>query len=66
VLSGGDDYELCFTVPADRVSDAERAAATAGCAIQYIGTIEAQPGLRYLENGRSVVAQAAGYDHFAR
>jgi thiamine-monophosphate kinase len=65
-LSGGDDYELCFTVPADRIADAERAATTAVCTIQHIGTIEEQPGLRYFENGRPVVAAASGYDHFAR
>lgn len=64
-LSGGDDYELCFTVPADRVSAAERAAATVACAIRRIGTIEAQPGLRCFDGGRPVSADAVGYDHFA-
>jgi thiamine-monophosphate kinase len=65
-LGGGDDYELCFTVPASRVRAAEHAAGIAACEICQIGTVEAEPGVRYLDGGRPVVAEMAGYDHFAR
>jgi thiamine-monophosphate kinase len=64
-LSGGDDYELCFTVPAEQAAAAERASASTACPIRRIGTIESQPGLRCFDLGRAVVAVAAGYDHFA-
>jgi thiamine-monophosphate kinase len=63
-LSGGDDYELCFTVPVERAGEAERAAVAAGCPIHRVGVIEASAGVRYLENGRPVSVDAPGYDHF--
>ena len=63
-LTGGDDYELCFTAPAQR-HDAIRAVLVA-CATPaiVIGRIEAEPGLRVdggLDGARSA---NAGWDHF--
>ena len=64
--SGGDDYELCFTAPADAGAD--------------IGAVSAQLGLRITRIGRIVVGEGVhpvdaksqpwssprrGYDHFA-
>lgn len=66
-LSGGDDYELCFTVPAGQESDLVRAAAGLDVAITRIGTIEPEPGLRLLdESGQAHMPQRLGYDHFGK
>lgn len=64
LLRGGDDYELCFTVPADRTADAERAAANTGVAITRIGTVDAAAGVRDTA-GRALDAARGGWDHFA-
>ncbi len=59
-LFGGDDYELCFTVPpgrADKVSSQVNAT--------RIGAIEAQSGIRCVREDRSVwIPERRGYDHF--
>lgn len=65
-LNGGDDYELCFTVPAERVAAAERAAVASGCTISRIGVVEPATGVRYRDHGRPAPVEAPGYDHFAR
>jgi thiamine-monophosphate kinase len=65
-LSGGDDYELCFAIPAEHVATAERAAVTVGCKISRIGVVEPSPGVRYRDHGRAIAVETSGYDHFAR
>ena len=66
VLAGGDDYELCFTAPADR-RDAILAAATqANVNVSRIGRITAGPGLAVMAvNGQPLPYDKTGYDHFA-
>jgi thiamine-monophosphate kinase len=63
-LTGGDDYELCFTAPAQR-HDAIRAALDA-CATPaiVIGRIEAEPGLRVHGRLGGARSAGAGWDHF--
>ena len=65
-LAGGDDYELCFTAPAERRDDVSRAGEAAGVAVTRIGRIESAPGLRVVDgDGRPVAGLAtAGFDHF--
>lgn len=64
-LSNGDDYELCFTIPAAREPAFRRVSANLGVACSYIGDIEAGAGLRIVdENGADYRAPATGYDHF--
>lgn len=64
-LSGGDDYELCFTVPAEREQQLAALAADTGVAVTRIGTIEVEPGLRLLDpDGRALPLPRGGYDHF--
>lgn len=58
-LSGGDDYELLYTMPAAQAS----AGAQHGV---RIGTIVAGSGVTCRLNGAPHVPQHAGYDHFAR
>jgi thiamine-monophosphate kinase len=64
VLFGGDDYELLFTVPADRAAGFE-AGAHAGVPVHRIGVIEAGAGVRCERNGRVEELRGGGYDHFA-
>lgn len=64
-LSGGDDYELCFTLVPERESELEAVMAPCGCPVTRIGEIEAAAGIRLRDPaGRVVAAEAAGYRHF--
>jgi thiamine-monophosphate kinase len=64
-LSGGDDYELCFTAPPAAEAELVRRAGELGVAVTRVGAIEAEPGLRVIDpNGRTVPLERAGYDHF--
>lgn len=64
VTSGGDDYELLFTVPPERAADVAAAAARV-LPVHRIGVIEAQAGVRCERDGRAETCGGAGYDHFA-
>src|SRR5450830_1477049 len=64
-LSGGDDYELCFTAPASRREQVLAAAEKAGTDITRVGVIEAMPGLRLLDTGGEPLDLAlTSFDHF--
>lgn len=66
VLAGGDDYELCFTAPAERRDAVAAAAQSAGVAVTRIGRIGAEPGLSVVgPDGQRLQFDKAGYDHFA-
>ena len=66
-LSGGDDYELCFTAPVSARAAVQAAAVSANTAVHRIGRITAQPGLRVLdEQGQALdLTQLRSFDHFA-
>jgi thiamine-monophosphate kinase len=64
VLFGGDDYELLFTVPADRAAALE-AELGQSHVLHRIGRIEAAAGLRCERHGRMEHVTGGGYDHFA-
>jgi thiamine-monophosphate kinase len=57
-LTAGDDYQLCFTVPADK-----QPLLTSNCT--QIGVIEAQPGLRLFRHGKVETLQEKGFEHFS-
>lgn len=64
-LGGGDDYELCFTVPPERAMEVIAATDHANVPYRRIGRIEAQPGLRLREaDGTVCLATPRGYRHF--
>ncbi|MFN9744706.1 MAG: thiamine-phosphate kinase [Betaproteobacteria bacterium] len=66
VLAGGDDYELLFTAPPAQDEAVRAAGARAGVAVAPIGRIEAEPGLRLVDDaGRPVAFAGRGFDHFA-
>ena len=59
-LAGGDDYELCFTVPPQR----HEALAASGVACTRIGELVSGSGVTVLdENGRALPS-FRGFDHF--
>lgn len=65
-LSGGDDYELCFTVPPARIAAVEALAAAGGCGIARIGRVVAGSGVRVRDAaGRDVKPAHAGWEHFS-
>lgn len=64
-LGAGDDYELCFCVPADKVARLEAMAQTASVELSQVGVITKVAGLRVFDSiGQPVEAPQAGYQHF--
>lgn len=63
-LTGGDDYQLCFTLPPARRGALLAAAAAWPGAPVRIGRIRAEPGLELRREGRPVALPQAGWDHF--
>ncbi|MBQ4855262.1 thiamine-phosphate kinase [Rhodanobacter sp. B2A1Ga4] len=65
-LSGGDDYELCFTVPAARVAELQAGLARLGCGATKIGRIVEGEGVRVrATDGSWLAMDRAGWEHFA-
>ena len=64
-LTGGDDYELAFTVPADSTGAISSLSAELTLKLTAIGWIEADPGVRVIDPGGAPMALGAGgYRHF--
>jgi len=64
-LAGGDDYELCFTIPPAQETAFHIASAQFGVPCSYIGDIETEAGLRIVdEQGGLYRSGQAGFDHF--
>lgn len=65
-LTGGDDYELCFTVSPPRERDLCAVAKACDIRLSRIGDIVSGGSLRIRDaDGRPVAVDAAGWDHFA-
>lgn len=64
VMTGGDDYELLFTAPPDRVTAVGAASERAGVPVTEIGFVEAGQGVRVLdETGQPLHFARTGYVH---
>jgi thiamine-monophosphate kinase len=64
-LSGGDDYELCFTVPASKAGALGALSRRLRVPLAVVGRIEARRGLRLRDaSGRPVALSRPGFDHF--
>lgn len=63
-LAGGDDYELCFTLPPEHCAEAEGRARALGVPVHAIGRIVAGPGLVLRDQGRPFVLGHSGFQHF--
>ena len=63
-LTGGDDYQLCFTVPQERQAQVNDLVTNAQLDATAIGTIKAEPGITLVKDGATLVAESKGYNHF--
>ena len=65
-LSGGEDYELCFTVPEINRGALDVALGNLGAAFTCIGQMSADvEGIHFTRDGKPVTFGWKGYDHFA-
>jgi thiamine-monophosphate kinase len=63
--AGGDDYELCFTAPADARAAVLAAAGSVATPVTRVGRIEAEPGLRLVDAaGHALDLKLSSFDHF--
>ncbi len=64
-LSGGDDYELLFTVSEDNKVGMETAMSHAGIAVTCIGQLNASQTITTTLNNKPVAINTAGFEHFS-
>ncbi|MFC1665717.1 thiamine-phosphate kinase [Pseudomonadota bacterium] len=66
VVSGGDDYELCFTVSLENASDLKKQLASLNLNCTRIGRIRKQTELQLIDGqGNDYRVNAVGYNHFS-
>jgi thiamine-monophosphate kinase len=63
-LGAGDDYELCFTIPKEKMGELEKRTADMGCTLTCIGEVVDEAGLHCYLNGKSYETSAKGFQHF--
>jgi thiamine-monophosphate kinase len=64
-LTGGDDYELLFSVPAARVDALRRDLPPEEWSYHRIGTLRSEPGASVVRDGSVIEFSHYGFDHFA-
>lgn len=64
LAQSGDDYELCFTVPENKLSMLECSCNEFGLGVAEIGEIEAETGLRCYDDQTLIDVEKTGYQHF--
>jgi thiamine-monophosphate kinase len=66
VFAGGDDYELLFTVPADKEAGIEALSVSLGLRLTAIGNITEGSGVTLRdEQGQALPVSRTGYNHLA-
>ena len=63
-LTGGDDYELCFTVPEQATARLQAMAADWPVPVTRIGTVVDEPGVRWQYQGRPLSVPDSTFRHF--
>jgi thiamine-monophosphate kinase len=63
-LTGGEDYELCFSVPEAKLARFAQRCPAAEFGWSRIGTLTGQPGARVLHGGTVMQVSHRGFDHF--
>jgi len=63
-LSGGDDYELCFTVPPEKMPDLAMLIAEGKLHASVVGEMVSGSGVSCELNGEPFLLQQQGYQHF--
>lgn len=64
-LTGGEDCELCFTVPRERAAGLAARLDNVKCPVTCIGELTQDGGLQLHAHGAPLQIDTAGYDHFA-
>ena len=64
-LGGGDDFELCFTIPELHVETMYTLLKDEGVTCTWIGEIVEGDSIEYRLHGEPVVLSIKGYDHFS-
>jgi thiamine-monophosphate kinase len=64
-LTGGDDYELCFTVPVERLAQLQAELPSEQWGYTRIGAMCVEAGAHLRDESGIKVVAAPGYDHFA-
>lgn len=65
LLAGGDDYELCFTVPMRKQKEIEELSLKLAIPLTRIGKITQGEGLTVMDSDGTVITlETKGYDHF--
>jgi thiamine-monophosphate kinase len=64
ILTGGDDYEILFTLPAAKLDSLRAAAAHAGVPLAEIGQVTTGQGVRFLREGKVLSFAQPSYSHF--
>jgi len=65
-LSGGEDYELCVTVPGPKVRRALEAARAVGTPLCVVGTVTRARGIQVAKPGGGHHPVTRGHDHLAQ
>jgi thiamine-monophosphate kinase len=63
-LTGGDDYEVLFTLPVDALNGMMALGKDAGIGVTSIGRIVAGQGARFLRDGISLDLGKGSFSHF--
>ena len=63
-LTGGDDYEILLTLPAERLASFRSAAEAAGIAASEIGHVVAGQGARFARDGKVLKLARPSFSHF--
>ena len=63
-LTGGEDYELCFTVPAAKLEEFTAHCPAAQFGWSRIGTLTAEPGAIVQRGATVMQVSHRGFDHF--
>ena len=65
ILAGGDDYELCFTVPVAYHAEVKKISTSLNLSLTRIGVIVAGQGCTvHAADGSVINIGEQGYDHF--
>lgn len=63
-LTGGEDYELCFTVPPARAAEVTAIARKCGVPVTQLGVVTDSQQVRWTWRGDLLQHVGAGYEHF--
>ena len=64
-IQGGDDYELCFTVPATQASAIADLARFQGLSLSRVGKIRSGAGIEIVDSEGRSFESTGGYKHFS-